>query len=128
MISSSLVKAAVHGKDANWGRIAGAAGNALVAERAVLEAAGLSADEAAARAGQPAAVDPARMRIAIAGHLAYDGALGGPTSLDKTAARESMTAEEVLIRVDVGLGSGTGEAFGCPLTEAYVKENSEYTT
>ncbi|HEY5433731.1 MAG TPA: bifunctional ornithine acetyltransferase/N-acetylglutamate synthase [Candidatus Limnocylindrales bacterium] len=128
VISSSLVKAAVHGRDANWGRIAGAAGNALVAERAVLEAAGLSPGEATARAGQPAAVDPARMRIAIAGHLAYDGPLGGPTGVDKTAARESMTAEEVLIRVDVGLGDGTGEAFGCPLTEAYVIENSEYTT
>jgi glutamate N-acetyltransferase/amino-acid N-acetyltransferase len=128
VISSSLVKAAVHGKDANWGRIAGAAGNALVAERAILEAAGMPADEAAARAGQPATVDPARMRIAIAGHVAYDGTLGGPTGVDKTAARASMTAEEVLIRVDVGLGTGTGEAFGCPLTEAYVIENSEYTT
>ena len=128
VISSSLVKAAVHGKDANWGRIAGAAGNALVAERAVLEAAGMTGDDAAARAGRPAAVDPERMRIAIAGHLAYDGALGGPTGIDKTAARASMTAEEVLIRVDVGLGTGTGEAFGCPLTEAYVIENSEYTT
>jgi glutamate N-acetyltransferase/amino-acid N-acetyltransferase len=128
VISSSLVKAAVHGKDANWGRIAGAAGNALVAERAVLEAAGLPTDEAASRAGQPAAVDPATMRIAIAGHLAYDGALGGPTDVDKAAARESMNAEEVLIRVDLGLGKGTGEAFGCPLTEEYVRENSEYTT
>jgi len=128
VISSSLVKAAVHGKDANWGRIAGAAGNALVAERSVLEAAGLSAVEAAARANQPAAVDPAKMRIAIAGHLAYDGALGGPTDVDKAAARVSMTAEEVLIRVDLGLGKGTGEAFGCPLTEEYVRENSEYTT
>ena len=128
VISSSLVKAAVHGRDANWGRIAGAAGNALVAEAAVLEAAGMDAVEAAARAFQPAAVDPARMRIAIAGHLAYDGALGGPTGVDKAAARASMMAEEVLIRVDVGLGTGSGEAFGCPLTEAYVKENAEYTT
>ncbi len=128
VISSSLVKAAVHGRDANWGRIAGAAGNALVAEATVLEAAGMDAVEAAARAFQPAAVDPARMRIAIAGHLAYDGALGGPTGVDKAAARASMMAEEVLIRVDVGLGTGSGEAFGCPLTEAYVKENAEYTT
>jgi glutamate N-acetyltransferase/amino-acid N-acetyltransferase len=128
VISSSLVKAAVHGRDANWGRIAGAAGNALVAEAAVLEAAGLSAQEAAVRAFQPAALDPATMRIAIAGHLAYDGALGGPTGVDKAATRASMTAEEVLIRVDVGLGDGIGEAFGCPLTEAYVKENAEYTT
>ena len=59
VISSSLVKAAVHGKDANWGRIAGAAGNAVVPEAYLLEAAGLSPAEAAARAGQPAAVDPA---------------------------------------------------------------------
>jgi glutamate N-acetyltransferase/amino-acid N-acetyltransferase len=128
VISSSLVKAAVHGKDANWGRIAGAAGNALVAEAAVLEAAGLSPADAASRAFQPAAVDPARMRIAIAGHLAYDGPAGGPVGIDKGAARAAMDAEEVVIRVDLGLGQGTGEAFGCPLTEAYVKENSEYTT
>lgn len=128
VISSSLVKAAVHGRDANWGRIAGAAGNALVAEAAVLEAAGLSPEAAAARACRPAAVDPQRMQIAIAGHLAYDGATGGPTGIDKGAARKSMDADEVLIRVDLGLGDGSGEAFGCPLTEAYVKENSEYTT
>jgi glutamate N-acetyltransferase/amino-acid N-acetyltransferase len=128
VISSSLVKAAVHGKDANWGRIAGAAGNALVAESPILEAAGLAPAEARARAGQPAQVDPARLRIAIAGHLAYDGPNGGPQAIDKAAARASMDAEEVLIRLDLGLGDGTGEAFGCPLTEEYVRENSEYTT
>jgi glutamate N-acetyltransferase/amino-acid N-acetyltransferase len=99
-----------------------------VAEGAVLEAAGLSPADAAARAFQPAAVDPDRMRIAIAGHLAYDGRAGGPVGIDKGAARDAMDAEEVLIRVDLGLGDGTGEAFGCPLTEAYVKENAEYTT
>lgn len=128
VISSSLVKAAVHGRDANWGRIAGAAGNAVAAEAAVLEAAGMTPDAAAARAGRPAAVDPARLRIAIAGHVAYDGPAGGPVPLDKTAARRSMAGEEVLIRLDLGLGPGTGEAFGCPLTEDYVRENSEYTT
>jgi glutamate N-acetyltransferase / amino-acid N-acetyltransferase len=128
VISSALVKAAVHGKDANWGRIAGAAGNATVAEAFILEAAGLSPAEAAARAGNPAALDPATLRIAIAGHVAYDGELGGPTGIDKVAARTAMDAEEVLIRLDLGIGTGSGEAFGCPLTEGYVKENSEYTT
>jgi N-acetylglutamate synthase/N-acetylornithine aminotransferase len=39
-----------------------------------------------------------------------------------------MAGKEVLLRLDLGLGSGTGEAFGCDLTEAYVIENSEYTT
>ena len=107
---------------------AGAAGNAAAAEAEVLEAAGMFPAEAAARAGRPAALDPARLRIAIAGHLAYDGSRGGPVVIDKTAARRSMEAEDVLIRLDLGLGDGSGEAFGCPLTEGYVKENSEYTT
>ena len=128
VISSALVKAAIHGRDANWGRIAGAAGNAMVAEAAILEAAGLSRAEAAARAAQPARVDPALLRIAIAGLVAYDGAAGGPTGIDKTAAREAMATEDVLVRLDLGLGTGAGEAFGCPLTEGYVRENSEYTS
>ena len=128
VVASQLVKAAVHGRDPNWGRVAGAAGNAVVAEAATLEAAGLSAGEAAARTGEPAAVDPARMRIAIAGHLVYDGAAGGPSRIDKAVVREAMGGREVLIRVDVGLGGGTGEAFGCDLTEGYVRENSEYTS
>jgi glutamate N-acetyltransferase/amino-acid N-acetyltransferase len=128
VVASQLVKAAVHGRDPNWGRVAGAAGNAVTAEAATLEAAGLSPADAAARTGRPAAVDPARMRIAIAGHLVYDGAAGGPLPIDKAAVRASMAGDEVLIRVDVGLGEGIGEAFGCDLTEGYVKENSEYTT
>ncbi len=128
VISSALVKAAIHGRDANWGRIAGAAGNACAAEAAVLEAAGMPADEAAARAGRPAAIDPDRMRIAIAGHLAYDGPSGGPVGIDKAAARIAMDTDDLLVRLDLGLGAGTGEAFGCPLTEGYVTENSEYTT
>ena len=128
VVASSLVKAAVHGRDPNWGRIAGAAGNALVAEAAVLEAAGVAPSVAAGRAGRPAAIDPARMRIAIAGHLVFDGGRGGPLPFDRGAVREAMASPEVLLRIDAGLGTGTGEAFGCDLTEAYVLENSEYTT
>jgi len=128
VISSSLVKAAAHGRDPNWGRIAGAAGNARLADAAVLEAAGLSADEAAARAGTPARLDPARLRIGIAGHLVFDGPQGGPIAFDRAAARAAMGAPEVVFDLDLGLGHGAGEAFGCDLTEAYVIENSEYTT
>jgi glutamate N-acetyltransferase/amino-acid N-acetyltransferase len=39
-----------------------------------------------------------------------------------------MDEPEVVVRVDLGLGDGCGEAFGCDLTEAYVVENAEYTT
>jgi glutamate N-acetyltransferase/amino-acid N-acetyltransferase len=125
VISSSLVKAAVHGRDPNWGRIAGAVGNAQAAESWVLEAAGLTAADAAARAGTPVSVDPERLRIAVAGHAVY---AGGPLPFDRSAARAAMTAGEVLIRLDLGAGDGSGEAFGCDLTEAYVRENAEYTT
>jgi len=128
VVSSSLVKAAAHGRDPNWGRIAGAVGNAVTASAAVLEAAGLSTAEAAARAGQAASVDPDRLHIAIAGFPVFDGTAGGPLPFDRDAAREAMTAPELVIELDLGLGDGTGEAFGCDLTEQYVIENSEYTT
>jgi glutamate N-acetyltransferase/amino-acid N-acetyltransferase len=128
VVSSSLVKAAVHGRDPNWGRIAGVAGNATLADAAVLEAGGIAADDAMVRAGRPVALDPDRLRIAIAGHLVFDGPAGGPVAFDRTAARAAMEAPELLIRLDLGLGSGTGEAFGCDLTEQYVIENAEYTT
>src|SRR6185503_17388909 len=58
VVSSSLVKAAAHGKDPNWGRIAGAAGNAVTASAPILEAAGLAPETAVARAAQPAVLDP----------------------------------------------------------------------
>ncbi|HSL77580.1 MAG TPA: bifunctional ornithine acetyltransferase/N-acetylglutamate synthase [Candidatus Limnocylindrales bacterium] len=128
VVSSSLVKAAAHGKDPNWGRIAGAAGNAVTASAAILEAAGLSADDASRRASQPAALDPGRLRISIAGHLVFDGSQGGPLEFDREAARAAMDAPELLIELDLGLGDGVGEAFGCDLTQEYVIENSEYTT
>ncbi len=128
IVSSSLVKAAVHGRDPNWGRIAGAAGNATLADAAVLEAGGLAPAEARERGGTPAALAPDRLRIAIAGHLVFDGTADGPVAFDRVAARAAMDAPELLVRLDLGLGGGTGEAFGCDLTEQYVIENSEYTT
>jgi glutamate N-acetyltransferase/amino-acid N-acetyltransferase len=73
-------------------------------------------------------LDPSTLRIAIAGHAVFDGAQGGPLEFDRAAARAAMDAPEVVFALDLGLGIGRGEAFGCDLTEAYVIENSEYTT
>ena len=73
-------------------------------------------------------VQPFGVRITIAGHLVFDGAQGGPVPFDREAARGAMHAPELVIGLDLGQGHGTGEAFGCDLTEAYVIENSEYTT
>lgn len=125
VVSSSLLKAAVHGRDPNWGRVASAAGNARLPDEQLLEAAGLHHTEAMPRAGRQPELDVDRLRVAIAGTLVFSGA---PVPFDRDAVRKVMDAPEVLIRVDLGLGDGTGEAFGCDLTEGYVIENSEYTT
>ena len=73
-------------------------------------------------------LDPTRLRIAIASHIVFDGGQGGPQPFDRSAARAAMDAPELLIELDLGLGDGVGEAFGCDLTQEYVIENSEYTT
>jgi glutamate N-acetyltransferase/amino-acid N-acetyltransferase len=106
VVASSLVKAAIHGRDPNWGRIVAAAGNARVA-------------------GEPVGIAPDRLTVAIDGLTVFAGA---PVSFDKAALSQRMAVAEVLIRVDLGLGQGSGEAFGCDLTEAYVIENSAYST
>ena len=68
---------------------------------------------------------PDHTRIAIAGTDVFAGI---PLPFDAAAVSTAMDAPEVLIRVDLGLGDGSGEAFGCDLTEAYVVENSAYST
>ena len=125
VVSSSLLKAAVHGRDPNWGRVASAAGNARLPDEQCLEAAGLHHTEAMPRAGRAPELDPDKLQIAIAGTLVFKGT---PLLFDRDAVRKAMEAPEVLIRLHLGLGGGTGEAFGCDLTEAYVIENAEYTT
>jgi glutamate N-acetyltransferase/amino-acid N-acetyltransferase len=125
VVSSDLVKAAVHGADPNWGRIAMAVGNATIAAAAVLEAAGLAPAEARRRAGQPVELDPDRLRIDIEGVPVFAGL---PVAFDAAELSRRMRAGEVLIRVDLGVGDGSGEAFGCDLTERYVVENSAYST
>jgi len=37
-----------------------------------------------------------------------------------------MQANTVDIHIDLGIGSGTATAFGCDLTEGYIKENAAY--
>jgi glutamate N-acetyltransferase/amino-acid N-acetyltransferase len=125
VVRSNLVKAAVHGRDPNWGRIADALGNAQIADAAELETAGLPSDVARSRGGGRVDLDPARVRIAIAGTEVFAGL---PVAFDSAAVSAAMATQEVLIRVDVGAGDGAGEAFGCDLSEAYVRENSEYST
>jgi glutamate N-acetyltransferase/amino-acid N-acetyltransferase len=106
VVGSSLVKAAIHGHDPNWGRVAAAVGNATVG-------------------GAPVPVDVDRLAIGIAGVPVFEGE---PLPFDRDALSRAMAVPEVLLRVDLGFGDGRGEAFGCDLTEQYVLENSAYST
>jgi glutamate N-acetyltransferase/amino-acid N-acetyltransferase len=113
---SSLVKCAVHGRDPNWGRIVAAAG----------------------RAGVP--FDPEAVALWLGGHQLM--AAGQPLPFDRSAAsaylRERAAGtylggsgaggDTVLIRVAVGSGPGAGVAWGCDLSDQYVRINADYTT
>ncbi len=98
---SSLVKAAVHGHDPNWGRILSAVGQA-----------GVVADLGA-------------VAIKLQGTEVYRGA---PIEFDAEEVSRAMRSPDVLIEVDLAAGTVEGRAWGCDLTADYVKINALYTT
>ena len=108
---SSLVKSAVFGRDPNWGRIAAAAGRAGI--KFHQDELGIKlGDFILMQNGQPQDFD----RAAASDYL-------------KQAAEGAYLKEDtVLIAVEIGVGSGTGTAWGCDLTYKYVEINAEYTT
>jgi glutamate N-acetyltransferase/amino-acid N-acetyltransferase len=102
IVKSSLVKAAIYGKDPNWGRIIAAVGNA-----------GITIDQDA--------IDIYVGDVQVARS-------GAPVSFDPAAVANAMGADEVVVRVSLNLGGGAGRAWGCDLTEGYVHINADYTT
>ena len=99
---SLLVKAAVYGCDPNWGRI--------------LTATGYSGAQVREEACQ----------LYLQGVRVF--AKGLPEPFDEAALREALASREVNIRLDLGIGPGTATAWGCDLTEDYVRINASYTT
>jgi len=102
IVSSPLVKSAVHGADPNWGRVLAALG----------------------RSG--AEVEEGRLEVLMGDICVLKD--GRPQSFDPEAARRLLQSPEVLLRVRLGLGEGEARAWGCDLTEEYVTINSAYTT
>jgi len=104
--SSSLVKAACFGADANWGRI--------------LCAMGYSGAE----------FDPDRTNVSFkskAGEVAVF-AKGAPIKFFEDVAKKILSEEEIEIAIKAGEGSGSATAWGCDLTYDYVKINGDYRT
>ncbi|MEB3262746.1 MAG: bifunctional glutamate N-acetyltransferase/amino-acid acetyltransferase ArgJ [Synechococcus sp.] len=108
---SSLVKCAVHGRDPNWGRIVAAVGRAGVAFDPEAVALWLGEHQLMA-AGQP---------------LPFDRPAASAYLRDR-AAGAYLQDDTVRIRLVVGEGPGRGVAWGCDLSDQYVRINADYTT
>jgi glutamate N-acetyltransferase/amino-acid N-acetyltransferase len=99
--NSPLVKTAIAGEDANWGRVVMAVG----------------------KAGEPAERD--RLAIWFGDiRVAHQGARD--TGYDEQAVSAYMRGDDIRVRVDLGLGKATYRAWTCDLTKAYVEINGDY--
>ena len=99
--NSPLVKTAVAGEDANWGRIVMAVG----------------------KSGEPA--DRDRLSIGVGGvWMAKEGAV--VSGYDETPVVAHMKGKEVEIAIDIGLGKGKATAWTCDLTHGYIDINGSY--
>jgi len=103
IVSSPLVKASIYGNDPNWGRIVAALGRSEVEVRENKLDVYLN-DICVMKQGCPASFNIEQMRIVLS------------------------NSDSILIKVRLNLGNSRATAWGCDLSEEYVRINSEYTT
>lgn len=101
LVNSPLVKTMAHGADPNVGRI--------------LMAIGKCRDVALNPEGTAARIN----EVPVIVH-------GGRADFDEPALREELRGDPIDIVVDLAVGKASATAFGCDLTEGYVKENASY--
>jgi glutamate N-acetyltransferase / amino-acid N-acetyltransferase len=99
--NSPLVKTAIAGSDANWGRVVMAVG----------------------KAGE--AADRDRLRIEFGGQVVAEKGERA-ASYDEKAATRAVSGREVQIGVDLGLGKGRARVWTCDLTDGYIRINGSY--
>ncbi len=99
--NSPLVKTAIAGEDANWGRVVMAVG----------------------KAGEPA--DRDRLAIAFGGVWTARDGLAVP-DYDEAPVAEHLKGEEIDIAVDLGIGEGQATVWTCDLTHGYIAINADY--
>lgn len=99
--NSPLVKTAIAGGDANWGRVVMAVG----------------------KAGEPA--DRDRLSIAFGGHWAARD--GQPVEdYDEAPVARHLEGQDVDMTVDLGMGDGRATVWTCDLTHGYIEINADY--
>ena len=99
--NSPLVKTAIAGEDANWGRVVMAVG----------------------KAGEPArprqAVDRVRRPLAARNGQPVD-------DFDETPLARHLKGDEITVEVDLGIGDGRATVWTCDLTNGYIAINADY--
>ncbi len=98
--NSPLVKTALYGCQVNWGRVIAAAGNAEVE------------------------MSEAATRVWFNTHLVADA--GMAVEQDLSEATKELEADEVSVRIDLGVGSALATVWTCDLTEDYIRINGSY--
>ncbi len=104
VVGSSLVKAAFYGEDANWGRIACAAGYS------------------------GAQFDTAKVNLRLqsaAGEIELMRA-GSGLVFDEDVAKQVLQEREIFIKLDLGSGEYQATSWGCDLSHEYVNINADY--
>jgi glutamate N-acetyltransferase / amino-acid N-acetyltransferase len=103
IVNSPLVKTAVHGADPNWGRVAMAIG----------------------KCSDDTDIDQERVVIRFGNQEVYPAQVGDD-GLDQLT--HYMRGDEVTINVDLAIADGAFTAYGCDLTDGYIRINADYTT
>jgi glutamate N-acetyltransferase/amino-acid N-acetyltransferase len=99
--NSPLVKTAIAGGDANWGRIVMAVG----------------------KSGE--AVDRDRLKISFGNHVVAEKGERA-AKYNEALASKAVAGREVAIAVDIGLGKGAARVWTCDLTHGYIDINGSY--
>ena len=138
VISSNLVKAAMFGKDANWGRILcalGYSGAPFSSETAsVAFASGeVQDDETQCGVTQNYETVACEKKCCEEKHCASGERItvfenGVPLAFDEARAKKILSRDVVYIFVELCDGKASGTAWGCDLTYDYVKINGDYRT
>ncbi|GAA6010814.1 hypothetical protein JCM10207_005856 [Rhodosporidiobolus poonsookiae] len=107
--TSSLVKTALHGEDANWGRILCAVGYTTPLDFTI---------------------EPTKVSVSF---VPQDGSAelkllvnGEPENVDEDRASEILKEEDLEIRIDLGLGEETATYWTCDLSHEYISINADY--